>query len=318
MTNKIKKFIKLTKAKGLSSALILALKKVSMRTRGRMHKSRRKLYLKFLRVFKSKNGLVIKKILDYKMYLDLDDTGLSKELLFKGIREELQTEIWRKMIKPGMSVLECGANLGYYALMEASIVGNKGKIYAIEPIPKNFEILKKNIKLNNYGQIIEPYNLAISDQCGELKIAVTKNSNFATMLLEEDIMSEWMLKNVKQQTKEIIKIKTVPIDEFLKDKRNVDLIRMDIEGYEIRTIKGLLNTIKKSKKPMKLFIELHPVDFKDNKLISKFVKDLLKLNPKLLYLVNTDGTKFLNFNKNNLIKVICQEKAPAIFLEYKI
>jgi len=314
MANKIKKIIKWIRTKGL----LWTLKKVSTHIKNKMRKFYRKLHLEFLRIFKSKNGLVIKKILNYKMYLDINDSGLSRELLFKGIREELQTEIWGKMIKPGMNVLECGANLGYYALMEASIIGNKGRVYAVEPIPKNFKILEKNIKLNNYSHIIKAYNLAISDQEGTSKIAVTKKSNFATMLLEESVISKWMSRKLKQQTKKIIKIKTVRMDNFLKDKHDVDLIRMDIEGYEIKVIKGLINTIKKSKKPIKLFIELHPLVFKDKKIISKFVKDLLKLNLKPLYLVSTDGTKLLNFDRNNLIKTICKENAPGIFLEYKI
>ncbi len=314
ITNKIKKFIELTKTRGL----LFAFSKAVARIKYKMRKFYKKLYLEFLRTFKSKNGLVIKKILNYKMYLDINDPGLSKELLLKKVREELQTKIWRKMLKPGMNVLECGANLGYYALMEASIVGNKGKIYAIEPIPENFKILKKNIKLNNYGNIIKAYNLAMSDKEGNSEIAVTKNSNFATMLLEKNIMSKWMSKKLKQQTKKIIKIKTMRMDNFLENKRDVDLIRMDIEGYEIKVIKGLINTIKKSRKPIKLFIELHPIILKEDKMISKFVKDLLNLNLKPLYLVSTDGTKLLNFNKNNLIKTICKEHAPGIFLEYKI
>ncbi len=313
MAKKIKKLIKWVRTKGL----LWALKKVSTHTKNKMRKFYEKLYLEFLRIFKSRSGLVIKKILNYKMYLDINDSGLSRELLFKGIREELQTEIWRKMIKPGMNVLECGANLGYYALMEASIIGNKGRIYAVEPIPENFKILEKNIELNNYSHIIKAYNLEISDQEGISKIAVTKKSNFATMLLEKNIISKWMSRKLKQQTKKIIKIKTVRMDNFLKNKRNIDLIRMDIEGYEIKVIRGLINTIKKSKKPIKLFIELHPSVFKKDKIISKFVKDLLKLNLKPLYLVNTDGTKLLSFNKNNLIKIICKEHAPGIFLEYK-
>jgi len=197
MTNKIKKIIKWVRTEGL----FFALKKVSMHTKNKARKFYEKLYLKFLRIFKSKNGLVIKKILDYKMYLNIDDPGLSKELLFKGIHEKVQTEIWKKMIKPGMNVFECGANLGYYALMEASIIGNKGKVYAVEPIPKNFRILKKNIKLNNYSHIIQAHNLAISDEKGDSEIAVTKNSNFATILLEKNIMSQWMSKKLKQQTK---------------------------------------------------------------------------------------------------------------------
>ena len=96
---------------------------------------------------RSKDGLFLKEIHGNKMYLDPSDIGLSKELLLSGTREELQTKIIKEMVKKGMVVLEIGANLGYYALIEASIIGKEGKIYAIEPVPRNFEILNKNIDI---------------------------------------------------------------------------------------------------------------------------------------------------------------------------
>ena len=101
MINKIKKIIEWTRKEGL----LFILKKVSARTKNEMREFYKKLYLEFLRIFKSKNGLIIKKILDYKMYLDINDPGLSRELLFKGVREELQTKLWKKIIKPGMNNL---------------------------------------------------------------------------------------------------------------------------------------------------------------------------------------------------------------------
>ena len=69
------------------------------------------------------------------MYLNLNDFGLSKYLFLNGIREPECTKIMKQELKSGMTIAEIGANIGYYALMEATIIGDSGKIYAIEGNP---------------------------------------------------------------------------------------------------------------------------------------------------------------------------------------
>ena len=308
-----KRLSQMRKQKGFS----FIVEQVLLAVKNKFTRIKKNSYLKYLALFRSKNGLVIKRILSYKMYLDISDLGLSRQLLLNGIREELQTEIWRKMIKPGMVIVEVGTNLGYYALLGASIVGKEGKVYAIEPVPRNFEIFKKNIRVNNYEGIIEPHCIAISDKCGVSKMAITKHFNFSNMFLEKENMSDWMLKTLKKDFKKIIKVKTLTLDKFLENKKDVDLIRMDVEGYEVKIIKGMKNTIQKSKKPLKLFIELHPAIFRNLSTMENFLHDLLSLNLKPIYLVNTEGKRLLKFNKNNLYRNIIKEHAPGLFLEKK-
>ena len=73
----------------------------------------------------------------------------------------------RRRVINGNTVLDLGANIGYYAIMEAK-VGSSGKIYAIEPDPRNIEILIKNLKLNKINDIFEfehqPYLTKIKKQ----------------------------------------------------------------------------------------------------------------------------------------------------------
>ncbi len=77
------------------------------------------------------------------MYLDLVNEGISRVLAIYGIREADHTQIMKRELKSGMAVLDIGSNIGYYPLLEASLVGTKGKVYAIEPDPRNIELLKK-------------------------------------------------------------------------------------------------------------------------------------------------------------------------------
>ena len=82
------------------------------------------------------------------MYLDPRDKGISRTLLLFGERELDHRIILKKVLSKNMKVFDIGANIGYYVLMESSIIGEKGKIIAVEPLPKNMQLLKKNLDLN--------------------------------------------------------------------------------------------------------------------------------------------------------------------------
>jgi len=74
------------------------------------------------------------------MYLDEKD---SLQLNFNGNFEPVETEIVKKEIKENDIILDVGANIGYYSLIFAQLIGKSGKVYSFEPDPTNFEILKK-------------------------------------------------------------------------------------------------------------------------------------------------------------------------------
>ncbi len=86
-----------------------------------------------------------------KMFLDKKDVlGLS----INGVYEPLETKLVRKEVKKSDVVLDIGANIGYYTLILAKLVGKKGRVFAFEPDPTNFALLKKNISINGYKNVI--------------------------------------------------------------------------------------------------------------------------------------------------------------------
>lgn len=188
------------------------------------------------------NKHVVKEINQIKMNLDLNDSGISKDLLLAGIREPRHTDLIKDIVKPGDIVFDIGANIGYYALLESRLVGPNGKIYAIEPVPTNVELLKNNIKLNNFNNI-EVFQLAISDKDGENQIYLSEKSNWCSMI------------NNSEKTGSI-PVKTAKLDTFVRGKKFPDLVRMDVEGYEIEIINGMDEMLSASN-PLKVIIEMH-------------------------------------------------------------
>jgi len=219
-----------------------------------------------------KDRLILKKIQGYYMYLDPTDNGLSKQLACGGVREMSCVKCLKKVLRKGMVTVDIGANLGYYALMEAHIVGNKGKVYAFEPHPKNFEIFMKNVERNGYQNIIEGYQVAVGEKKGIAKLAISENRSNRHRIVH----SEYEMKNVERewQHNEYIEVDMITLDDFFKDKeRKPNLIRMDVEGYENMIIDGAIKTLKESGPPLILFIEIHP-----------FLTNTKELQEKLVFL----------------------------------
>jgi len=193
-------------------------------------------------------GKVIREINGSKMYLDVADEGLSRDLIIDSVREAYILETIKRELNEGDVVVDIGANIGYYALLEAKIVGEKGKVYAIEPVPENMELLQKNIQLNRYSNI-EVFQLAIGNKKGFAPTYVAKRRNISSL---KKIMSHIESGMISHE----ITVEVTKLDDFLQGKVEPDIIRMDVEGYEYQIVKGMERTLEKGL-PLTLFIELH-------------------------------------------------------------
>ena len=184
------------------------------------------------------------KINDYQMKLISTDEGISRELQVFRIHEPLVTEIIKQEIKKDMICIEIGCNIGYYALLESSLVGKNGVVIAIEPSPISFDCFKQNLLLNNISNV-KPYNFAVGDTNKEIKFLVSQTSNWSRVIKESPYEGK------------TITLPLVKLDTFFPNLGldHVDFIRMDIEGYEFNAYLGMTNIIKKYKP--KLLIEIH-------------------------------------------------------------
>ena len=196
--------------------------------------------------FMGKDGVLVKEIVGSRMYLDMRrDKGVSRELAFEGIREPLVTKALLNGLKPGATVVGIGSNVGYYALMEARLVGPEGWVYCIEPVPWTREVLKRNIVLNNYTNI-EIFPFAIGEKTGKSPIYLPPKWNHASLLPP----------NASASGVSSLEVDVITLDDFIKGKKWPDLIRMDVEGYEYEIIQGMKGMLE-SGRPLSLLIELH-------------------------------------------------------------
>ena len=180
-----------------------------------------------------------------KMHLDKKD---SLRLSIKKTHEPFETALFNKEVRPGDIVLDIGAHIGYFTLRFAKKVGNTGKVFAFEPDPESFAILKKNVELNGYKNVIL-VNKAVSDRNARLKLYLSEYSTSDNRLYESE------------DTRNSVEVDTIRMDDYFTNKQQkVDFIKMDIQGSEANALRGMPDILKNNK--LKLSTEFWPIGLK--------------------------------------------------------
>jgi len=202
--------------------------------------------------------LIIRRVNNYKMWINKSGKGIHRDLRLNSIREPVSTEIVKSLLKKGDVVLEAGANIGYYTILESKIIGKEGIVYAVEPVKENLKLLKKNIKLNDLKNV-KTYDIAFCEKEKEIEMSVSRQGNLHTPRKIIDPLR-------------IDKIKGVSLDHFFKKKRKPNFMRMDIEGFEDVVFSGGMKTLDHLQK---IFVELH-FAYNDSKKMVELLKLLKK------------------------------------------
>ncbi|MCA9361417.1 FkbM family methyltransferase [Candidatus Kaiserbacteria bacterium] len=201
---------------------------------------------------------------NYRMKLDFKTLGLSKVLYIYGTREIPDTYIAKTEIKPGMVVADIGANIGYYSLIEALAVGETGHVYAFEPDPRNIQLLRDNIALNKMDDRVTVYEQAVSDKKERKTFQLGTRSNVSSFVDRPDVVGA-------------VEVDCIALHEF-EHIEEVDMLRMDAEGYECKIIEGVMPYLRSNKKPFKIMLEVHPKEYNDTDLnFKQNLKELFEI-----------------------------------------
>jgi len=150
-------------------------------------------------------------------------------------------------VKPGMTIIDIGAHIGYYSLLFAKCVGPSGRVFAFEPLPGNFALLQKNLQLNNL-QNVHALNQAVFSRTQEITITAPDDQpNPGSGSMNNETGERHYL------------VEAISVDDFC-EKYTVrpDILKMDVEGSERDVLIGAKETIGRYR-PV-LLIELHHFD----------------------------------------------------------
>jgi FkbM family methyltransferase len=189
----------------------------------------------------------------YKMFVDTTDQSLSPHLMLDGYWEMWLTEALAQVIRPGMTVVDVGANLGYFTLLMADRVGEKGRVIAFEPNPSIVARLRRTLSLNGFAERTTVNDAALFDE------------NDAEVLLISPVGEP---KNAHLTSiaglsagPNIHPLRTRRLDSF-PDVVKADVIKIDADTAEEAIWRGM-HGLFASQRPMTVFLEFAAARYAD-------------------------------------------------------
>lgn len=153
-------------------------------------------------------------------------------------------------------ILDVGAHAGYFSLWTVA-QNDKAKIFALEPVKDNFDLLKKNIAENKFKNI-KPQEVALSKETGKINIFLSEDShNHSLLPISENS----------------VKVKSVSFEDFIKKNKikKISLMKMDIEGGEYEIFENSISEI--SAKVENIFLEYHQTESRNSKVIEIILRE---------------------------------------------
>ena len=196
-----------------------------------------------------------------KMHVGIAGEKLSMRRTFEAysaneVHEQATTDLFKSIIRKGDTFLDLGANIGYFTLLAANLVGKEGRVFSFEPEPKNYNYLKRNMALNGYNQV-QAFQKAVADKNGKTSLFICDyDTGHHTINKYDGIRAYSRGRGGKKHS---IEIETVTLDSFLEGKVDrVNVIKMDVEGAEALALTGM-DKILRNNKDIKMILEFFPL-----------------------------------------------------------
>lgn len=226
-----------------------------------------------------------------KLFVNPKDKILSDSIIRDGVWEPQETEFIQKYIKKGWIVIDIGANIGYYTLLFSKLVGEKGKVYAFEPDPENFIILRRNISENKLKNVFL------------IKKAVANTDRKIKLFLDEENKGDHKIYN-SFDSRQSININSVKLDSLLgKSTKKVNFIKMDIQGAEYLALLGMQKLLN-NQKDISIISEYWPMGLHKAGGKPENYINLLKKNAFRLFQLDDRTGKYNVLNEKKLYKEV--------------
>lgn len=162
----------------------------------------------------------------------------SRSVFVTGRYEPNEFCLLSRLLKPGMTFIDIGANMGLFTLFAASRVGAAGRVVTIEPSTREMQILKDNVERNALGNV-KLYPMALSDRASEAELLVARLQNSG-----HNTLGAFGYNTALDHREEV---RTLRLDELVQSEKldRVDVIKMDIEGGELAALRGAGETLER-------------------------------------------------------------------------
>ena len=206
-----------------------------------------KIYTKVFR-FGAASGEVTTNFRGVQLTVPTEDITIVPGLV-GGFYERIELDVFERLAAISETIVDVGANIGLYCCIAADRTPAVGKVVAFEPVPENLNYLRRNIESNGRTARVVVEELAVGQDSGKIQIYLAKGS-IGT--------HSPSAKNALNSTTSVT-VAVVSLDGYVQQKlrdRPIDLLKVDVEGYEVAVLRGAERTLRECKPT--LLIEFVP------------------------------------------------------------
>lgn len=191
-------------------------------------------------------ALPIRKIGKIGLFLNPDDPVVTKLIVRWQTWEPNETRWFVDSVRPGDTVVDIGANIGYYTVIAGKLVGDAGRVYAFEPDPVAFELLLRNVALNGLHNVVAEQK-AVSNENGAIRL-----------YLSDENKGDHRIFETKGEERESIEVEAVRLDDYFADYTgHIGFLKIDTQGAEGAIVEGMGGLLERHPEAV-LAIEFFP------------------------------------------------------------
>lgn len=170
----------------------------------------------------------------FQLYISPRNGFIDNYIFLYGVYESFILDIIKEHLRPGMTFVDIGANIGQHSMYAASIVGKEGSVYAFEPIPHVYEQLISSSKANNFDSIIRAKNFAIGKEASTETLYISSKNIGGSSFVNQEESNEKITVTIKNGDIELLSLP------------KIDMVKIDVEGYEYEVLSGIEKSLTKN------------------------------------------------------------------------
>ena len=195
---------------------------------------------------------IVKRIIPSRLTVDGIELVMNQDdavvcgALTLGCYESVPRRIFRCLLKPGMTVVDVGANIGLYTAIAAESVGPAGRVIAVEPEGRNCRLIRQTLELNRFKNV-EVVQVALSDRTGPGQLFLNEENKADHRIFD------------RESSRTVVPVDFYRLDDLLVRLAvaRVDVVKMDIQGAEALALQGMRRTLTENAE-IRLMIEYWP------------------------------------------------------------
>ena len=230
------------------------------------------------------------------IFVDTRSNDVAPSLLMRGVWEPEATALFQRLIRPGDTVFDLGANLGMYTLLAARAAGPGGVVHAFEPNGRYADLIARSISVNGFTDRARVHDVALGEAEGQAELVFSWAWGGGGHLATDDSGAD------PAQQRQPCRV--IALDEMFADPDfRVDVVKMDIEGAEGRALRGMWRLLERSP---------------DARVIFEFAPGLLALHgvgaAEMIHLLSELGFRFWEVGAESQLRVM-EAEALAVMTD---